>query len=151
MAFKLPKQIRLELVALFVLIAFVSGCYLLCSCTHKPVTEGFKVGIERGLGAGLNYMMCDGVPGNTWGGCGNKPGEKVVGRAREAKPDTNFSTGEKGDTDIENMLIFAKNEIKPECCENSQSSSYDGCVCVTKEQIDFINARGGNRTMATEF
>ena len=149
MAFKFPKQIRVELVVLFVLIAFVSGCYLLTSCTRKPLMEGFKVGVQHGLGAGLNYMMCDGVPGNTWGGCGNKPGEKVMHKAK-VNEDTNFSTGEKGDTDIENMLIFAKNEIKPECCP-TEASSYDGCVCITKEQIDFINSRGGNRTMPTEF
>lgn len=43
------------------------------------------------------------------------------------------------------MLIFAKNKFKPECCPSPYSSS-TGCVCMTSEQIKFLNTRGGNRT-----
>jgi len=43
------------------------------------------------------------------------------------------------------MVIFAKNKFKPECCPAPYSSS-TGCVCMTPEQIHFLNTRGGNRT-----
>lgn len=43
------------------------------------------------------------------------------------------------------MVIFAKNKFKPECCPAPYSSS-TGCVCMTPEQINFLNTRGGNRT-----
>jgi hypothetical protein len=43
------------------------------------------------------------------------------------------------------MVIFAKNKFKPECCPAPYSSS-TGCVCMTPEQIKFLNTRGGNRT-----
>ena len=46
------------------------------------------------------------------------------------------------------MFFFANNKFKPECCLNpiSSVSSADGCACVTKNQVDYINMRGGNRT-----
>jgi hypothetical protein len=43
------------------------------------------------------------------------------------------------------MVIFAKNKFKPECCPAPYSSS-TGCVCMTPEQINYLNTRGGNRT-----
>ena len=43
------------------------------------------------------------------------------------------------------MVIFAKNKFKPECCPAPYSSS-TGCACMTPEQINYLNTRGGNRT-----
>jgi hypothetical protein len=43
------------------------------------------------------------------------------------------------------MVIFAKNKSKPECCPSPYSTS-TGCVCITPEQINYLNTRGGNRT-----
>jgi len=43
------------------------------------------------------------------------------------------------------MLIFSQNKFKPECCPSPYSTS-TGCVCMTSEQIKYLNTRGGNRT-----
>ena len=43
------------------------------------------------------------------------------------------------------MVMFAKNKSKPECCPSPYSTS-TGCVCMTSEQIHYLNTRGGNRT-----
>jgi len=43
------------------------------------------------------------------------------------------------------LVLFAKNKFKPECCPSPYSSS-TGCVCMTPEQINYLNTRGGNRT-----
>ena len=43
------------------------------------------------------------------------------------------------------MVMFAKNKFKPECCPAPYSSS-TGCACITPEQINYLNTRGGNRT-----
>lgn len=43
------------------------------------------------------------------------------------------------------MVIFANNKFKPECCPSPYSSS-TGCACITPEQINYLNTRGGNRT-----
>lgn len=45
------------------------------------------------------------------------------------------------------MYMFADNKFKPECCPSTYTSS-TGCACITQEQVDYINQRGGNRTMA---
>jgi hypothetical protein len=43
------------------------------------------------------------------------------------------------------LVIFAQNKFKPECCP-SQYSSSTGCACITPEQIKYLNSRGGNVT-----
>ena len=43
------------------------------------------------------------------------------------------------------LVMFAKNKSKPECCPSPYSTS-TGCVCMTPEQINYLNTRGGNRT-----
>ena len=44
------------------------------------------------------------------------------------------------------LFIFRDNQAKPGCCSASYSSDM-GCVCTTPQQRNFINMRGGNRTM----
>ena len=46
----------------------------------------------------------------------------------------------------DNLFIFKNNQCKPECCGASFSCD-GGCVCTTPQQRDFINKRGGNRTL----
>ena len=43
------------------------------------------------------------------------------------------------------LVIFSKNKSKPECCPSPYSTS-TGCICITPEQIHYLNTRGGNRT-----
>jgi hypothetical protein len=50
------------------------------------------------------------------------------------------------------MLIFSNNVSSPECCKQASSfSTSDGCICVTQEQLNFLNQRGGNRTVEDGF
>ena len=46
----------------------------------------------------------------------------------------------------DSLFMFKNNQVKPECCASSYSSD-TGCVCTTSDQRNFINMRGGNRTM----
>lgn len=46
----------------------------------------------------------------------------------------------------DNLFMFKNNQVKPECCGATYSSS-SGCVCTTPHQRDYINMRGGNRTV----
>jgi len=49
-------------------------------------------------------------------------------------------------------LIFANNVASPECCKQPSSfSTSDGCLCLNKEQLTFLNQRGGNRTVEDGF
>lgn len=44
------------------------------------------------------------------------------------------------------LFTFAYNECKPECCEYSPLSCDRGCVCLTKDQVEFMSTRGHNNT-----
>jgi hypothetical protein len=59
----------------------------------------------------------------------------------------NTGTAYTADEPLKNgeLVIFAKNKFKPECCPAPYSSS-TGCACMTPEQIHYLNTRGGNRT-----
>lgn len=60
------------------------------------------------------------------------PNEPLRGPAFEPGPDS--------------LFIFKNNQCKPECCGASFSCG-GGCVCTTPQQRDYINQRGGNRTL----
>ena len=46
----------------------------------------------------------------------------------------------------DSLFIFKNNQAKPECCDSSYASD-TGCVCTTPQQRNYINMRGGNRTV----
>ena len=49
------------------------------------------------------------------------------------------------------LFFFTDNKFKPECCPSTYSNSM-GCACLSQDQVDYINQRGGNRTLGpTEF
>lgn len=47
---------------------------------------------------------------------------------------------------LDSLFIFKNNQVKPECCDSSYASDM-GCVCTTPQQRNYINMRGGNRTV----
>lgn len=50
-----------------------------------------------------------------------------------------------GTPDGSSLSMFERNLISPECCPSTYSTS-NGCVCLTKDQLNDIQSRGGNRT-----
>ena len=48
------------------------------------------------------------------------------------------------------LFFFQNNQFKPECCPSPYSST-TGCACMSREQIAYLNTRGGNRTSDSEF
>lgn len=48
------------------------------------------------------------------------------------------------------MFYFANNEFKGECCPSTYSSS-TGCACMSVDQINYLNQRGGNRTITSNY
>ena len=63
---------------------------------------------------------------------GPSPNEPLLGPEFQPGPDS--------------LFIFKNNAVKPECCDASYASD-TGCVCTTPQQRNFINTRGGNRTV----
>lgn len=50
----------------------------------------------------------------------------------------------------EEMFYFKDNQFKPECCPATYSSS-TGCGCMSEDQINYLNERGGNRTLSSNY
>ena len=68
--------------------------------------------------------------GSSWRG--TAPKEPLLGPAFQPGPDS--------------LFMFKNNAVKPECCSSSYSSD-TGCVCTSPDQRNYINMRGGNRTV----
>jgi len=42
------------------------------------------------------------------------------------------------------LFMMTYNDVKPECCSYSPYSTSSGCVCLTKDQVNFVASRGFN-------
>ena len=56
--------------------------------------------------------------------------------------------GNSEDDTRKDMFIFAYNKCSPDCCPSTFSCS-NGCICTTKNQREYINQRGNNRTFSS--
>jgi hypothetical protein len=156
-------SVRIELVLLFVVIGAIMGAHLFCSCTSfnvngmsadvgSVIKETFAQRTMLGsddYGAPVNYSMDTGVPGASGWENAARDYANNVGNQDNTKSGQYYKGGPIPLPPGE-MLIFADNEVKPECCPSYYSSS-TGCVCTSQKQWDYLNQRGGNRTLTTEF
>jgi hypothetical protein len=153
---------RVELVVLFVVIGIVLGAHLFCSCTSfsiggmpsdvgSVIKEAFTQQTMLGsddYGAPINYTMQSGLPGGGWENSARNYA-KNLGNQNNVKSGQYYKGGPIPLPPGE-LLIFANNQVKPECCPSYYSSS-NGCVCASQKQLDYLNQRGGNRTLTSEF
>lgn len=80
-------------------------------------------------------------------------------------PSLSFSPGTTPDAGVESIWnrekqqiplpegeldMFAKTPFKPECCPNTYSSS-TGCACMTVNQYNYLQERGGNNIPYSEY
>lgn len=108
--------------------------------SNRSTSEGFmSYFLENAGSVGNKYQPIGAfddvrvVPDNgvsTWRG--TDPNEPLLGPEFKLGPDS--------------LFIFKNNQSKPECCSASYSSD-TGCVCTTPQQRNYINMRGGNRTV----
>jgi hypothetical protein len=119
------------------------------------VKEGFQAGLV-GIGAAIDYKMGDGVK-RSWE---NKEivtnmSATNINPAPITDADNIYSDLEKNEggpvplPDNE-MLFFDQNKFTPECCPSTYSTA-EGCVCASPEQMKYLNERGGNRTLTSEY
>jgi hypothetical protein len=149
---------------LFLVIGAILGSNLFCGCTSftidgMPSSVGsvFKEAFNQrntlaigsdDYGAPINHSMDTGVPGNNWETAARNYANQV-GNQDNTNAGQYYKSG-KIPLPPGELLIFAENDVKPECCPSYYSSS-TGCVCISKKQMDYLNQRGGNRTLNSEF
>ena len=125
-------------------------------CFFGGIKEGFQAGLI-GLGSALDYRMGDGVK-RSWENSNNGVSENAIANmhAPTLPDDNNVFAGLEGNEGGPvplpegELLIFKTNKFSPECCPSSYSNG-DGCVCASPEQMKYLNERGGNRTLASEY
>ncbi len=135
----LGMSCRLEIIIISLIVGAILGCHLLCSCSRIGIQEGMAV-----MGASVDYIMGEDTV-NSWTNKANKYAANMGYDNASSKYSQNKGTPvplPEGQ-----LYMFADNEFKPECCPSTYSSS-SGCACISEEQVNYINERGGNRTMA---
>ena len=142
-------KMRVEVLAIGAIVGCLLCCHLLCSCSKVSAKEGMQV-----LGAAVDYKMGEGVRGS-WDTRPQEKGPSVAWRSQN-----HDATGSNLVDPESSMSFFADTQFKPECCGSTYSSqggltsqgvTSSGCACLSKEQMDYLNTRGGNRTLPSEF
>lgn len=127
---------RLEIVILCVAVGFILCCHVLGSCSKIGVTEGMAL-----AGSAVNVVVGDDNY-NNWVTKANDYAASMGYTHTQSKYESRKGTPvplPEGQ-----MEMFADNEFSPECCPSTYSNS-SGCACITQEQVDYLNERGGNR------
>ena len=141
-------KLRLEVVVVCLILGALLGCHLVCACSKISLKEGLEMGAE------LAYKMGEGVP-QSWDTRPQQKGPSVSWRSQN-----HDATGSEFVGPDKSLSFFADTQFKPECCGATYSSqgglttqgvTSSGCACLNKEQMEYLNTRGGNRTLPTEF
>ncbi len=130
---------RLEIILISMIVGIVLGGHLLCSCSRIGLQEGMAI-----MGASVDYVMGSDSP-VSWTNKANSYAASMGYTSSKDKYSQN--TGTPVPLPEGELFMFSNNQFKPECCPSTYSSS-SGCACITQEQINYINQRGGNRTIA---
>jgi len=122
------------------LLILVANLVMVYSSLSPSSMEGFtSYFLENAGGAGKEYKPIgsfDDVRVST---------ENTVSTWRYTDPDERL-LGPEFKPGPDSLFIFRDNQAKPGCCSASYASDM-GCICTTPQQRNYINMRGGNRTM----
>lgn len=138
-------RFRVEIVIACLIIGMVIGGQVFCSCLHtetakKVVKDTAKKVVRESMEnmALLGDDMTNGVVGS-WG---------KQRKVNTISQQLDTHQGPKVPLPPGQLSFFAQTTFTPECCVPpfSGASNADGCACVTEEQVNYINARGGNNT-----
>ena len=137
----LGEKMRVEVLLLCLVVGGIIACVTVCSCAG-----GAKEAMSL-MGAPLNYRMDHGIGGSaaSW----EAKNSEEVGRGYNSWFQ-HLAQNQGGPVPPTHLFMFGDNEMRPECCPSTYSGS-TGCVCVSENQMKYLNERGGNRTFATEY
>ena len=140
----LGQKLRVEILVLIMIVGAFIGVNVWCSCAGG-IREGFAASVNI-AGAALDYSMGKGIP-QSW--------ENVDGQIDANSSATWFKSLEGnvgGPVPLPEgqLAMFTDNKFDPSCCPSTYSTG-SGCACVSPEQAKYLNQRGGNRTLPTEY
>jgi hypothetical protein len=132
----LGQKMRLEIIIICVLVFWFISANMFCSCAGG-VKEGFNSALDL-TGAALNYTMGTGVKGS-W----DKPRTDIPPNINQS---LEGNVGGPVPLPEGELFIWRENKSDPNCCPGIYSTS-TGCICSSPEQMNYLNERGGNRTI----
>ena len=157
-------EARLEVVVACIMIGMLAGLFMFCDCFQYSVLEGMtpndvnnkkangkKAGDKKEGFVNLsnNELNIDDSYTMGWVQTAKRYASGMGNKNRLNTYKDNVGTpvplpeGE--------LFFFTDNKFKPECCPSTYSDSM-GCACLSQDQVNYINQRGGNRTLGpTEF
>ena len=157
-------EARLEIVVACIVIGMIAGLFMFCDCFQYSVLEGMtpndvnnkkangKNPVDKKEGfvnLSNNELNIDDSYTMGWVQTAKRYASGMGNKNRLNTYKDNVGTpvplpeGE--------LFFFADNKFKPECCPSTYSDSM-GCACLSQDQVNYINQRGGNRTLGpTEF
>ena len=148
---------RVSMRTIFTLMAFfLVFSALILYFSFGGIKEGFQAALV-GIGAAIDYKMGDGVK-KSW-----ENSSTILNNSNPLALQEKLNDSKNIYSDLEKneggealplpegeLLIFDKNKFSPECCPAPYSNG-DGCVCASPEQMKYLNERGGNRTLTSEY
>ena len=136
------QKIRVEVIIFSLVLGYILGGHLLCSCSKITLKEGLSL-----MGAPVSYHMSEGVSGS-WE---NKPELKHNEPNGWYKSlEGNVAPEPKKFIESGRLNFLSDNKFDPKCCPSLYSGDM-GCACISPEQLKYLNSRGGNRTFPTDF
>jgi hypothetical protein len=129
--------------------------FIFCTCFVHFMFGGIKEGFEAGLvglGSAINYKMGDGVK-HSWENNNTIQEHKnpqAINDSTNIYSDLEKNEGGPIPLPPGELLIFDTNKFSPECCPSTYSNG-NGCACASPEQMKYLNERGGNRTLTSEY
>ena len=158
-------EMRIELAIACVIIGMVMGLVMFCDCFQYSLIEGMTTtkhvvgtaasvakkgkGKEGFKNLNNNDLHIDDSYTMGW----VKTAKRYAsGMGNENKLNTyKDNVGTPVPLPEGELFFFADNKFNPECCPSTYSDSM-GCACLSQAQVDYVNQRGGNRTLGpTEF
>jgi hypothetical protein len=166
-------EARLEIVVACIVIGMIAGLFMFCDCFQYGILEGMTPNDMNGKNKKADNKKADNKKADT----GDKKEGFVNLSNNELNIDDSYTMGwvqtakryasgmgnkNRLNTYKDNvgtpvplpegeLFFFADNKFKPECCPSTYSDS-TGCACLSQDQVNYINQRGGNRTLGpTEF
>lgn len=136
------EKISIRNIILILVIGMFIGTNVWCSCSGG-LLEGFQSGKNIAMST-LDYTMSTGVPvswkdkGFIENGTSNTQNDLYSQLKNNVGGSVPLPEGE--------LLIFKENTFDPTCCPSTYSNS-SGCACISGEQMQYLNERGGNRTL----
>ena len=131
---------------IFLVVGFLVATLTVCSCS-KVSSQEVKESMTNLANAALVDEVNTADVQGSWANkaasyAGNMGYETVLQR---------LSSNKGTPVPLENtMFYFQDNEFKPECCPSTYTTG-NGCACSSVEQVKYLNERGGNRTMSSNF